>query len=614
MKRRTLLKYLAAASLVTSPVGLGLPRASADSATRRVRPGDPEWPSTEDWAGLRGSVDGNLMALEPATETCRVAPEGAACQELFRELKNPYFIGDSPVLTQTCGWVGAWTSRPSVYAVEARNAAHVAAAVNFARQKNLRLVIKGGGHSYLGTSNAADSLLIWTRALSDIALHDAFVPQGAAGKTDAVPAVTVGAGAIWMHVYGAVTTEAGGYVQGGGCGTVGVAGLVQGGGFGTYSKRFGTAGASLLEAEVVTADGSIRTVNAWQDPDLYWALKGGGGGGFGVVTRLTLRTWDLPASFGSVSIAIEAKSDDAYRRLLARFVSFYATSLFNPHWGDLVRAMPGRRLDIGMNFQGLQQAEAAEIWRPFFAWIAEQNDLSATAPAVFAGPGRYRWDDAMLERFVPNTIRRDDRTNAPAANFFWAANLPETGHVIHDFQSLWLPSELLTPERQGALVEAFLAASRHWTIEMHFQKGLAGAPPDVIAATLDTPINPEVTQAFMLAIVASEGPPGFKGLLGHEPDEAQAKRDATRITAAIAELRKVAPEAGCYVAESSYFLQNWQRDYWGSNYPRLLSVKARYDPEGLFFVRHGVGSEDWSEDGFDRPSARDRRASDHPLP
>lgn len=614
MKRRTLLKYLAAASVLTPLVGLRSPNVSAGAAIRRFRPRDPEWPSSEEWDRLRQSVDGALIALEPAIETCRIAPEGAACQELFRELKNPYFIGDSPVLTQTCGWVGAWTSQPSVYAVKAQSAAHVAAAVNFARQRNLRLVIKGGGHSYLGASNAADSLLIWTRALNAIAVHDAFVPQGAAEKTAPVPAVTVGAGAIWMHLYGAVTTEAGRYVQGGGCGTVGVAGLVQGGGFGTYSKRFGTAGASLLEAEVVTAEGSIRIVNAFQDPELFWALKGGGGGSFGVVTRLTLRTWDLPASFGSVSIAIEAKSDDAYRRLLARFVSFYATSLFNPHWGDLARAMPGRRLDISMNFQGLQQAESADVWRPFFAWVAEQNDLSATTPTVFAGPGRYRWDGAMLEKYLPDAIRRDDRPNAPAANFFWAANLPEAGHVIHDFQSLWMPAELLAPERQAALTDALVAASRHWTIEMHFQKGLAGAPTDVIAATLDTPINPEVTQAFMLAIAASEGPPAFSGIPGREPDEAKAKRDAMGITAAMAELRKAAPQAGCYVAESSYFLRDWQRDYWGLNYARLLAVKARYDPNGLFFVRHGVGSEEWSDDGFERPSAAAGRTMNRPSP
>jgi FAD/FMN-containing dehydrogenase len=102
--------------------------------------------------------------------------------------------------------------------------------------------------------------------------------------------VSVGVGAIWMDVYDAVTTTAGRYVQGGGCTTVGVAGLVQGGGFGSFSKGCGTAAADLLEAEVVTADGAARIANAVRDRDLFWALKGSGGGTFGVVTRLTLCT------------------------------------------------------------------------------------------------------------------------------------------------------------------------------------------------------------------------------------------------------------------------------------------------------------------------------------
>ena len=88
-------------------------------------------------------------------------------------------------------------------------------------------------------------------------------------------------------------------MQGGGCTTVGVAGLVQGGGFGSFSKGFGTAASGLLEAEVVTADGRVRIANACTNPDLFWALKGGGGGSFGVVTRLTLRTHELPAFFGA---------------------------------------------------------------------------------------------------------------------------------------------------------------------------------------------------------------------------------------------------------------------------------------------------------------------------
>ena len=123
---------------------------------------------------------------------------------------------------------------------------------------------------------------------------------------------------------------------------------------------------------------------------------------------------------------------------------------------------------------------------------------------------------------------------------------------------------------------------------------------EVLATVRDTPMNPVVAASFMLAIVASEGPPAFPDLPGHAPDVAKARRDRARIALTLAELRKAAPDGGAYVAESSYFQPDWQLAYWGPNYDRLRAVKARYDPDGLFFVRHGVGSEGWSEDGFDR--------------
>src|SRR5271156_563012 len=97
--------------------------------------------------------------------------------------------------------------------------------------------------------------------------------------------------------------------------TAGVAGLILGGGFGSWSKQYGMAAASLLEAEVVTADGDVKIANSCSNPDLFWALKGGGGG-FGVVTRVTLRTHALPEFFGGVFATIQATSDDAARRLI----------------------------------------------------------------------------------------------------------------------------------------------------------------------------------------------------------------------------------------------------------------------------------------------------------
>ncbi len=95
----------------------------------------------------------------------------------------------------------------------------------------------------------------------------------------------------------------------------------------------GTAAAGLLEAEIVTADGRVRVVNECVEPDLFWAMKGGGGGTFGVVTRLTLRTHELPTYFGGAGGKIKARSDAAFVQLIGRFIDFYSEKLFNPHWG-----------------------------------------------------------------------------------------------------------------------------------------------------------------------------------------------------------------------------------------------------------------------------------------
>ena len=94
---------------------------------------------------------GSSGSSRPSTPAAKTQP---ACQAVFARLANPYDIGDDPALTQTFGWVDAWTTAASAWAVAARNARGRRAAVDFARTHRLRLVVKGGGHSYQGTSNA----------------------------------------------------------------------------------------------------------------------------------------------------------------------------------------------------------------------------------------------------------------------------------------------------------------------------------------------------------------------------------------------------------------------------------------------------------------------------
>ncbi len=577
-------------------------RARAEPRFQRVSPGQPGWPAQAEWDGLARAVEGRLAKMKPSLDVCRAAPQGKGCLDLFRELKNPYFIGDDPSLTQTMGWYNGWTASPPEYVVAARRTEDVVAAVNFAREKRLRLVVRGGGHSYLGTSSAYHSLMIWTRAMNGTVLHDAFVPQNCPGPGR--PAVSVGAGAIWMHTYNAVTTGAGRYVQGGGCGTVGVAGLLQGGGFGSYSKNYGVAAASLLEAEIVTADGAVRIANACTNSDLFWALKGGGGGTFGVVTRVTLATHELPPFFGGISVVIEAVSDQAFRALIDRFFAFYRERLFNPHWGEIANIRPRRRLDLQMAFQGLTQEEAVAIWQPFLDWVKASHDYTLEGPPrIYAVSGRRRWDPGFIRKYAPSAIRQDDRPGASADNIFWSANLSETGHFIHDFESVWLPASFLGDDARDRLVDAMVAAARHSSVEVHFQKGLAGGSPEAIAASRETSMNPAVLDAFALAIVASEGPPALPGLEGHEPNLREADANAAKVRLAAVEIQALVRRSGAYgsyVAESSYFQFDWQQDYWGAHYPRLLAIKKQVDPETLFFVRHGVGCEGWSDSGFIR--------------
>jgi hypothetical protein len=561
MNRRRLLQILAAL-----PFAGGLFRtAAAAPATApfsRVRPGDPEWPSDKAWEELGHRLEGRLIKVTSPLSGCVDAPSSDAWAHVAKELKNPYYLGDEVGLTQTLGWVGAWTTRPSVYAVATKSTSDVVAAVNFARTHNLRLVVKGGGHSFQGTSSAADSLLIWTRPMSTVVLHDAFVGFGCEGQVPPRPAVSVAAGAIWEHVYNEAMVKAGRYVQGGSALTVGVAGLVLGGGFGSLSKAFGLAAANLLEAEVVTADGDTRVANACANPDLFWALKGGGSG-FGVVTRLTLRTHDLPEVVGGVFATIVAASGDAYRRLIAKLINFYREALFNPKWGGLIRLQPGRRLSIPpMVFQGLDREQAEAVWRPFFDWVASspQDFVVVSQPAIGALPGRRFWDPAAYLRMplsetlnvlaappalkrIPPLVTADDRPGAPDDNIFWTGDLLDAGWVVHALQSVWLPASLLEPDQCGRLVDALTAAAGHSPVELQFDKGLAGGRPEAIEAAKNTAMNPAVLDAFALAICGAGGPPSYPGVPGHEPDVEKARRDADAVTAAMGELRKLVPRA-----------------------------------------------------------------------
>ena len=173
----------------------------------------------------------------------------------------------------------------------------------------------------------------------------------------------------------------------------------------------------------------------------------------------------------------------------------------------------------------------------------------APPPIPAPRPARHIWDPARLR--ARNAVLVDDRPGAPPENVFWAGNLGEAGHLLYGMESLWLPRSLQLG-RRAQLVDALIAATRHWSVELHFQKALAGAPADALAATRDTATNPALLDAFTLMIIGAGQQPAYPGLSGHEPDMETARRQAQAVVKAADELRKVAPDAGTYAPRAAF--------------------------------------------------------------
>ncbi len=566
--------------------------------TCRCTPADSCWPDAKTWNEFRNKLSGQLIKPSAELDVCIKDSNSKACAKVMKTIHNPFHLENNSGDTQSQGMMDAWMNHASSYAVAAKDADDVAAAVNFAREHNLRLVIKGTGHDYLGRSNAADSLLIWTHHMRDVTFDKTFIPQGCEAKTGE-QALTVGAGTRWLEAYNVATNLNNRYVQGGGCATVGAAGgFTQGGGFGSFSKNFGTGAAGILQVEVVTADGKILIANRCQNKDLFWAIRGGGASTFGVVTKMTLKTHALPKTFGIYQATLTANSDDAFKQLISEFVSFYHSSLNNNHWGEQIKFNADNTINLFLTFQDLSDVQVTYTFSPLRKWINQHKDLFTMTETTTSLPAEKMWNKEYLLKNIPNIITPNKAADAGANQFWWTSNTQEVSKYWYTYQSWWLPISLFEDNNKSKLVDAIYQASRLAPTTLHINKGLSGAPESVIKEVNNTATNPTVVDAAALVIMAAGSNQVYPGVKGKEPDDAKAKSDTDKITTAMSYFIKLAPNAGSYANESNYFQKDWQQAFWGVNYEKLLSIKKKYDPEGVFYCHHCVGSEAWNNDGM----------------
>lgn len=502
---------------------------------------------------------------------------------------NPYVVSEDPAAFHTTGWLGAFASCHSTRVVAAEGPEDIAAAVDFGRAHGVKLAIKGTGHDYLGRSSAPGSLLIWTQRMREITVHDGFTPDGAPTGTPGIPAITLGAGTNWLEAYRALSGQRR-YVQGGGCLSVGAAGgFTLGGGFGGFSRRYGTAAGNMLEAEVVVASGEILTVNEWQHPDLFWALRGGGGGTFGVVSKLTMRTYPMPPTIGIAKGVIRAADDASFRCLLGELVRFLP-AICDERWGEHISLGPDNTVTFDLIAASVTSQEAQSVWRPLLTWVQGHPGAFTVDASLDTYPFSAWWDAGVWDRLAPEVIRHDTRPGAPAGRFWWAANEDEVAHYVHTIQSRWVPRRLFE-EETAALADALFRASRHWPVRLDVNKALSGAAPDAVARDRATALNPAVFDAAVLVLVLSAQPRAFPGVPGGEPDQVLGAAHARQGSQAMEAIRELVPGSGTYLNEADYFQSDWQQSFWGENYQRLLEVKQKYDPANIFSVHHGVGSE-----------------------
>ncbi|KAH6844153.1 Zinc finger E-box-binding homeobox 1 [Alternaria postmessia] len=524
-------------------------------------PGDKSWPSQSDWNSLNKTVGGRLVATVPLGAPCHGSTfDNAACESLKSQwqYEKIHYESSSSVMApffanQSCDPFQP-RDRPCElgnyvrYAVDASGPADVQKAIAFAASKNIRLVIRNTGHDYLGRSTGAGSLAVWTHHLKDITHVPAYKGSGYNG-----PAFKIGAGVQGFELM-AASRDKGLVVVGGECPTVGVAGgYTQGGGHSAISTSFGLAADNVLNWEVVTASGKLVNANPKENSDLYWALNGGGGSTYGVVVGMTVKA-HKEAVFGGASLSFFTTDN-------AQDVFYDAIQAFHEELPAMV--------DAG--------AMVVHYFTSSFFMISPLNAYNKTEVEV----------KAMLAPFVARLDSKGVNYTAEYSEF-------DTYYEHYDkyFGPLPLGNIQVGIAQYGTrLIPRSVVSNITETWKAVVEKGVTwiGVGTDVksFGSQQTTSVHPAWRKAIVHATLTL--PWNFTAPWS----EAFAVQE--KMTNEIVPLVEAAtPGSGSYVNEADFRQPNFADTFWGENYGKLLNIKKKWDPSGLFYATVGVGSEAWT--------------------
>ncbi|KAJ5114792.1 hypothetical protein NUU61_000551 [Penicillium alfredii] len=543
----------------------------------KVFPGDLSWPLPIVWSIFDDLLGGALIRTVPLAASCyssRPEYNQHKCESISSQWTDshihaadpasvmwPLFEGRSCLPTtnpsESCS-LGGYSS----YTVNVSNVAQIQLAVNFARNAGIRLVVKNTGHDFNGKSTGAGALGIWTHNLKDIEYYENFRISGYHG-----PAVKMGAGVQAYEIY-EKGKELGFTAVGGEGKTVGVAGgYVLGGGHSPMSSIYGLAADQVLALEVVLANGRFVTVTEKSDPGLFWALRGGGGGTYGVVTSVISRVHPkvgVTVSTFNFSTSKNISTETFWagmRSYLNRFPAHADAGTYAYFWV----------MSTGKN-------SFTFLMNPFFAVNHTVSEFNTLMKPWFHDL------KALGIPFKPNSTYYNNFHDA------WAAGFPlETvaSSVMMTGSRLFPRANWENATKLNATFDALRA-----TISAGYPLLAFNMKAELPKGYLPNSANPAFRQTLMHAITSTSWANGTS--------DADIKSKMEHFTNDIlGKWRTTCPDAGAYMSESDISEPHFQQAFYGSNYARLYRLKQRYDPTSLFYAPTGVGSEDWAVKSVD---------------
>jgi hypothetical protein len=425
--------------------------------------------------------------------------------------------------------------------------ADVQRCIGFARAHGIRPIPRCGGHSFAGYSSGP-GLLVDVTPMNTVTVSGA----GSGGSAGAV----VGAGTLLVDLYNQLA-QSGVVVPGGSCPTVGISGLALGGGVGVVGRKYGLTCDTVESVQVVTADGRILTCDASTNADLFWACRGGGGGNFGIVTSFTFRTAPIPP-----------------------------LALFTLDWPSSAAA------DVLGAWFGWQHAGPDELWSNCQLLSGGNGVLQVRTAGMFVGSA------ATLSSLVNTLVTAVGAQ--PSYRFVGPEQYLNAMLVEAGCESLDVAQCHLTPQSpMGTLDRAGSVASSGYVSALPSPAGTAAfvATVNDLIQTLPHLGGGVAFDALGGAINAVK--PSDTAFVHRNAIAGIQASVATGASESVAEqgrswLAHFASSVTSYVDGQAYqnyidpTLVDWQQAYYGTNLGRLVSVKARHDPDDVFHFAQSI--------------------------